>query len=244
MGSRRRRLPSWLVPPALRPDGEQGLGQPLQAQARQSRSHGEPHVTGPGLTRRPGCPEHQLGLLQGAVEQTHLVGTGRARVCPAGQRGAQQWPTPRPRRSDPSLIFPPRFRIIWDVRLPSQLLSCATNTPTRRRQRGRRADADVAHSAEQMEGRSACRPCRRAVPVSHRRQQAAKFRPLCAASVRLLRLKVVAPHAPGKTHSACQRAALEDCRPRPPKTTAICPISHHQSHTKALIFSPDTASVH
>lgn len=65
-------LPSWLVPPALRPDGEQGLGQPLQAQAGQGRSHGEPHVTGPGLTRRPGCLENQLSLLQGAVQQTDL----------------------------------------------------------------------------------------------------------------------------------------------------------------------------
>lgn len=65
-------LPPWLVPPALRPDGEQGLGQPLQAQTGQGRSHGEPHVTGPGLTRRPGCLENQLGLLQGAVQQTDL----------------------------------------------------------------------------------------------------------------------------------------------------------------------------
>lgn len=73
-------LPPRLVPPALRPDGEQGLGQPLQAQTRQSRSHRKPHVAGPSLTRSPGCPEHQLSLLQGAVEQTDLRrGGGRRR---------------------------------------------------------------------------------------------------------------------------------------------------------------------
>lgn len=65
-------VPARLVPPPLRPDGEQGLGQTLQAQTGQSRPHGEPHVTGPGLSRRPRRPENQLGLLQGAVQQTHL----------------------------------------------------------------------------------------------------------------------------------------------------------------------------
>lgn len=65
-------IPSWLIPPALRPDGEQGLRQPLQAQAGQGWSHGEPHVTGPRLTRCPGCSENQLSLLQGAVQQTDL----------------------------------------------------------------------------------------------------------------------------------------------------------------------------
>lgn len=65
-------VPSCLVPPALRPDGEQGLGQPLQAQTGEGRSHGEPHVTGPGLTRRQGCLKHQRSLLQGAVQQTDL----------------------------------------------------------------------------------------------------------------------------------------------------------------------------
>lgn len=72
-------IPSWLVPPALRPDGEQGLGQPLQAQARQGGSHGEPHVTGPGLSRRPGCPENQFSLLQGTIEQTDLMEDERKR---------------------------------------------------------------------------------------------------------------------------------------------------------------------
>lgn len=65
-------LPAWLVPPALRPDGKQDLGQTFQAQAREGGSHGKPHVTGSSLTCCPGCSENQLGLLQGAIQQTDL----------------------------------------------------------------------------------------------------------------------------------------------------------------------------
>lgn len=71
-GGRRSGVPARLVPPSLRPDGEQGLGQPLQTQPGQRRAHGEPHVTGARLTRRPGRAKHKLRLLQGAVQQTHL----------------------------------------------------------------------------------------------------------------------------------------------------------------------------
>lgn len=65
-------LPPWFVPPALRSDGEQDLGQTFQAQASEGGSNGKPHVTGSGLTRCPGCSENQLGLLQGAIQQTDL----------------------------------------------------------------------------------------------------------------------------------------------------------------------------
>lgn len=65
-------IPPWLIPPALRPDSKQGLGQPLQTQTRQGWSHSEPHVTGSSLTRSPCCPKNQFSFLQGAVQQTDL----------------------------------------------------------------------------------------------------------------------------------------------------------------------------